>query len=680
MASFLSGSIAGSIVALVVVNPMAAAAAEPGDGGGQDYFAEFPVVLSASRLMQPVQEAPAAVTVIDREMIRASGARQVAELFRLVPGFLVTYRNGHSPTVTYHGLADTYARRLQVMIDGISIYSPLYGGVEWYDLPIGIDDIDRIEIVRGPNGASFGANAFVGMVNIITREPATGDPAEISLNSGSNGINDWSARYAGGVGSLNYGVSLGQRSDRGFDHRPDSSRDQYLNFRGRFRLDGGDELSAAYLHGDGVGTEFYRIERPRHFESDAIQLRWTRAVGANEWWVQVRHAQRREREQYVEPLDLSDIGLGTLPVPLDFHNDQRRDELEFQHSLDGFDQWRLVWGGQLRRDKVRSATLLGQTDWMANSLQRVFASTEWRPVRPLLIHAGATYEHSSLSGSSVSPRISATAFVSDGHSIRFGVSRARRAPTPFEYSANASYAVPPALHSYLVSHFPWLLPPWNTILYQQYRSNGGLSDERILSREIAYLGNWPGLRMSVEVRAFRDQVKDLIYVHRIEYPSLDLAIRRLTDPFAESTTFDFRNMDRATLRGVEGSFRWVPWTGADLMVSAARTVIESSNIDAQYNLSAPNSTASLLFSQRLPRETSVSFAYYRVGAMQWLGGGEPMPTTHRLDIRVAKTLHWGGHNAEVAWVTQNVLNSDDPEFQTVQRNKRQSWLRVHYSY
>ena len=88
-----------------------------------DFFDEMPVVLSASRLSQPVNEAPAAVTVIDQDMIRASGFRDIPDLFRLVPGFTVAYTRDNTWGVGYHGLADAFSRRMQVLIDGRSVYT-----------------------------------------------------------------------------------------------------------------------------------------------------------------------------------------------------------------------------------------------------------------------------------------------------------------------------------------------------------------------------------------------------------------------------------------------------------------------------------------------------------------------------------------------------------------------------
>lgn len=661
---------------LLLATSVAAVANEDNDGTG-NYFDDFPVVLSASRLIQPAQEAPAAVTVIDRDMIRASGARQIAELFRLVPGFEVSYRNGHSPIVTYHGLADPYARRLQVMIDGVSMYSPSYGGVAWYDLPVAIDDVERIEVVRGPNGASFGANAFVGMVNIITREPVAGDPSDIAVTSGTDGINDWSMRYAGGRDAWSYRLAAGQRRDNGFDNQPDNSRVQYFNFRGRYRIDTINEFATTVMHSEGVGTEFYSVERPRNFTQDDIQFRLTRATGGDESWLQFHHSLRNEREQYVDYVSLDALGIpGLAPFQagINFDNDQQRDELEFQQSLAGSEQWRLAWGGQLREDAVHSATLFGRQDWLTNRLERVFGNGEWRPWKLLLLQAGATYEHSSLSGGSVSPRVSATFALSDLHSVRIGISKARRMPTPYEDFSNSAFWIPADELATLAKVLPPYLTPMlavarTTPAVQSYYNTGGLRDEKILSREIAYLLKWPALHLTGDVRWYWDQTSDLIYIHRIAYPTL-----------FNSPTFEFRNGDHANLRGAEGSLRWSPWSGGDLWITAARTTIDSSTNDADYSTTAPTHSGSVMVSQQLPWDTAFSVAYYRVGEMQWLGGGDLLPGYERIDVRLAKRFRWGAHTAELSWTTQNLVDSNYPDFELVRQNKRNSWVKFQYTF
>ncbi len=152
------------------------------------FFEDLPTVLTLSRMPQSTAEAPEAVTAIGPELIRASGARTIPDLLRLVPGFYVAFKNAHFASVTHHGYTDDYSRRMQVLIDGRSVFTPYFvGGVDWMSLPITIQDIDTIEVVRGTNSAAFGSNAFLGVVNIITKSAAppsmpTASPRATTLN------------------------------------------------------------------------------------------------------------------------------------------------------------------------------------------------------------------------------------------------------------------------------------------------------------------------------------------------------------------------------------------------------------------------------------------------------------------------------------------------------------------
>jgi len=110
----------------------------------EDFFADSPLILTVSRMAKPLLESPASVSVIDRQMIAASGVRDIAELFRLVPGFLVAYHSGHAPVVTYHGLGQEFGRQIQVLIDGRSVFIPSFGGVPWSNLPLLLEDIEII--------------------------------------------------------------------------------------------------------------------------------------------------------------------------------------------------------------------------------------------------------------------------------------------------------------------------------------------------------------------------------------------------------------------------------------------------------------------------------------------------------------------------------------------------------
>lgn len=138
-----------------------------------DFLTDMPIVLSVSRLSQRLDETPGAVTVLDRNMIRLSGARDVADLLRLVPGFQSTMSFERiAPQATYHGTYYSVSNRMQVLVDGRSVYSPfLVGGIGPGLQTVALADIERIEVLRGSNSAAYGARAFLGVINIITLDP-----------------------------------------------------------------------------------------------------------------------------------------------------------------------------------------------------------------------------------------------------------------------------------------------------------------------------------------------------------------------------------------------------------------------------------------------------------------------------------------------------------------------------
>jgi outer membrane receptor for ferrienterochelin and colicin len=157
----------------LMVLPAAAIAQNRGSSAGNELLLmDEQTVTTASKKTQKVDDVPAAVTVITEDEIRASGAVTVLDLLRYVPGVDVSEQNQTAANVSIRGLNSEYSNTLLVMIDGRSIYEDFYGGVLWQFNPLLMSRIKRIEIVRGPGSALYGANAFNGVINIITKTPA----------------------------------------------------------------------------------------------------------------------------------------------------------------------------------------------------------------------------------------------------------------------------------------------------------------------------------------------------------------------------------------------------------------------------------------------------------------------------------------------------------------------------
>ena len=129
-------------------------------------------ITSVSKKSEKASEAAAAVFVITQEDIRRSGATSIPEALRLAPGIQVARSGSHQWAVSARGFNDQFANKLLVLMDGRSVYTPLFAGVWWDAQDTILEDIDRIEVIRGPGGTLWGANAVNGVINIITRDSA----------------------------------------------------------------------------------------------------------------------------------------------------------------------------------------------------------------------------------------------------------------------------------------------------------------------------------------------------------------------------------------------------------------------------------------------------------------------------------------------------------------------------
>lgn len=668
------------LTTVVAVASGACAAADGGAESPENYFGEFPVVLSASRLLQTSDEAPASVTVIDREMIKASGARELVDLFRLVPGMVVGGYNAHQPTIGYFGFLGPYFQQLQVLVDGVSIYSPIWGGADWNQLSITLEDIERIEVVRGPNASTFGANSFLGVVNIITRDPAVERGTEAFANVGENGIEDASVRHAVNEGDLRYRFTAGHRADRGLNAYPDSLRSNFLNMRGHYRVNGSDELrlQADYLGGtqvNGVYSEPNHTDGPRTAQIDrgSMQLRWTRMAGAEEeLWVQLSHSENVHRETVPYILTLP-APFGTWNYPLSYDYDTRRTDLEMQHTTRLTSALRGVWGAQLRDEGARSRTYFATDDWVNSHLSRLFGNLEWRPAADWIVATGAMFEDNSLTGRSVSPSLAVNYRFMPDQTVRLRMANGRRTPTLYEDRFDWRYELPPAVKDALTA----MGSPLATLpLVQSALAQGDLDDEKIRSRELSYMALFPDQHFNFELGFFEHKLNGLIHNFRFAYPSVEGTL----DPSHYALVWGYANRDSACIKGQAVQARWQPRPGSLLYLSGSRGTIKAEGPDApSLEESAPLHTASLLVSQDLPGAWVASLGYYWVGPVRPNSSGDALPATERVNLRLGKRFSLWGARAEAAVVMQQATG-DVPVFKLKTIDHRTTWLNMRLEY
>lgn len=672
--------------ALLALGLTTSVQAQEQDDTLDSWYEELPVVLSASRLQQPTLTAPASVMVIDRDMLAASGVRRLADVLRLVPGFYVGNLSGSATAVAYHGLADFYSKRMQVLVDGVSIYSPMVGGVDWAELSLTLEDVERIEVVRGPNAATFGANAFLAVINIITRDPATEAGSRLATNIGSNGIRDLTASTSRNAENFRYTLSYGHREDQGFEKLPDDHSVNLINFRGFYRLAPQDELSLQlrasngwYDGGQNLSDNFYQggngtagkakvdvdPARRRYTNQQNLQLRWTHAKNSDEeFWVQVHHHQYHLQEALSVSLPLG----GGLVFPLDFSFDARiaRDDLELQKTERLADTTRLAWGMQYRSDRARSQVFLDSDEWRRAELQRLFANLEHQFEDNWTLHAGLMLEHNSISGNAASPRLAAVWQPLPHHTLRFAISKANRSPTINEEQGSMAFRS---------QSLPAQFNPYHLPLAIFSLSSGNLHDERILSREVAYAVEIPHWRASADLRVFSDQVDSLIM---LTYTKPVLTLSGLLG-LGNTLAWDYVNkQESAQVRGAELSARWQPWSGAQWQLAGSWVDIESAIPDSTE--SSPKTTWSWLMSQDLPQDMQLSLGWYRVAAMKWQSASLTLPNYETMDLRLAKTWRMAEQRRlQLAVVLRNVMGSY-ADYKPNARQDHQGFVQLDYQF
>ena len=157
-------------------------------------------VTSASKKAESLSAAPAAIFVITGEDIRRGGFSSVPDALRTVPGLYVVQQSSHVWLVTARGFSNEFNDKMLVLIDGRLVYSPTFGGVYWDVQDPPLEDIDRIEVIRGPAGTLWGADAMNGVINIITKDVAKTQGLLVASSAGVNEGYAGRVRYGGKIG------------------------------------------------------------------------------------------------------------------------------------------------------------------------------------------------------------------------------------------------------------------------------------------------------------------------------------------------------------------------------------------------------------------------------------------------------------------------------------------------
>jgi len=252
-------------------------------------------VTTVSRTSQPIGRTPAAVYVVTNEMIRRCGARNIPEVLRTVPGVDVARINASTWAISIRGFNSRFANKLLVQIDGVAIYSPLHSGVFWEREPVMLEDVERIEIVRGPGGTLWGDNAVNGVINIITKSSKDTKGIYVDGGGGSEHRQFGDVRVGGQSGDVTYRVWGSTANDNcGYVPPPATPYDYNQYGQGGFRTDWtpsrqdtitlqgdlvkGDANSGGYIQSPS------QLPDPRGFQKTTFLTRWAHQVDEDTDW------------------------------------------------------------------------------------------------------------------------------------------------------------------------------------------------------------------------------------------------------------------------------------------------------------------------------------------------------------------------------------------------------------
>lgn len=392
-------------------------------------------VMSVSKHSEPLSGAPAAIYVVSEEDIRRQGFTTIADSLRYVPGLQVAQINSHSWGVTARGFNGEYSTKLLVLMDGRSVYTPLFAGVYWDVQDTILEDLQQIEVIRGPGAALWGANAVNGVINITTKSAQETQGWLVSGGGGTEERGFGGARYGGKFGSEGYFRVYGSYKNRDDSLYPTGADgdDDWQVGRGGFRIDWGSlENDLFTLQGD-----VYAGEEAWQFQEAVAAAPFVQTIsddfnfsGANmlgRWTKQLEGGSELKVQSYYDHTERE----SNLPK-------ERRDvfDVEAQHHILLNDWNDVIWGMGYRwtadaiENSYASSFIPPQR---RTSLFNIFAQDELTLVEDhLRLTLGARLEHNDFTGFECQPSVRLAWTPVEETTVWTSVSRAVRTPSRAE--------------------------------------------------------------------------------------------------------------------------------------------------------------------------------------------------------------------------------------------------------
>jgi len=602
-------------------------------------------VTSVSKKPQRIADTAAAIYVITSEDIRRSGMSSVPELLRLVPGVNVAHIDANKWAISVRGFNGQFANKLQVLIDGRSVYNTWFAGVYWDVQDMVLDDIERIEVIRGPGATLWGANAVNGVINIITKHTQDTQGSLIAARAGSSAQGEIDVRYGGKLSETDDAGTyrIYAKASKNGNMRAvagGDANDRWTTTRAGFRMDmkptAADTLQ---LQGDIYHHDFNQtagnLQAPAytwfadqgHAGGRNLLARWQRAFSET--------SQLDATFYYDATRRLSVAGSEEC---LDTY------DLDLQHRFKLSDVQDFVWGLGYRSSSdhfAGSFNISFVPESRKLQLFSTFVQDEIALRDDLRLTLGSKFEHNSFSGFEVQPNVRLLWKLDERNTVWGAVSRAVRSPSRNDTDAQVSFMTP--------------------VVLVHGSGNRNFVSEKVMTYELGYRGE-PRNSLTFDVAAFYSGFRKLFTIEAgVPYlvgtpPTLILP--QTIDNRASGHTYGAEASVRwqaTDAWNISGSYTWLQMRLQRDPGSTDETVALTPGINPAHQWQV---TSRLNITKQLEWDTSV----YHVAALPAYPG---VPAYTRTDLR----LGWRpSPQLQVSVGVQNLFDPSHLEFATGQMN------------
>jgi iron complex outermembrane recepter protein len=602
-------------------------------------------VTSVSRSAEQLGEAAAAVTVVTGEDIRRVGATSLPEALRMVPGIHVARQSANIWAVGSRGFSNVNSEKLLVLTDTRSIYTPLFSGVFWDVQDYLLQDIDRVEVIRGPGATLWGSNAVNGVINITTKSAKNTQGLYLETSAGTEEHGAVGARFGGRIGDRAYYRVFGKYFERddSFHTRPaspDTWETGHLGFRADVEATERDTLT--------IQADAYRADVGRLTPSVVVagrpeplgRLR-VRPAGGN---VLARWRHSRSDDSEVQFRFYYDRTHRNDPS---FIDDLHTLDFDVQHRWAVGSRHEVTWGSNYHFMANRNAgrgVFAVEPTYSGDHLVAGFIQDQIRFLDSVRLTVGTKLEHNDFSGVEVQPSGRVAWELVSNQTLWGAISRAARVPTRLERDIAID-----------------VTDPQRTPLYRLL-GNAAFDSERLLAYEAGY--RWQAQRaFSIDVAAFFNRYRGLASLE-MGSPFVDPVRGKAVIPLR------YQNLNAGRAAGAEVLVTYAPLTTSRFTASysnldmslhaAGQDINRGTTIDG----GTPRHQFGLRASQDLPAGFQLDAMFRHLSAIRRIPlavTAEGVPGYPELDLRFA----WIGWNkAEISLIGQNLLHRHHPEFGT----------------